>query len=83
MALRVRIDGRILCAAMHPIEPGDKYLDDGEHYELTVERGLLVTEPMRLDGGRGGHGKHGQWWWHDGVPDDVVADDFYAARRSA
>lgn len=27
MAVRVRKDGRILCAAMHPAEEGDCYVD--------------------------------------------------------
>ena len=45
MALRIRSDGRVLCAAMHGEEPGDTYLDDGVHYLLSVEKKLLVTEP--------------------------------------
>ena len=31
MALRIRKDGRVLCAAHHPPEPGDLYLDDFVH----------------------------------------------------
>lgn len=73
MSARVRSDGRVLCAAMHPAEEGDCYIDDGVHYLLAAELGLLVTEPMELPEGvgRGGHARHGEWWWHDRVPVDV------------
>ncbi len=36
MSARVRKDGRVLCAAMHPAEDGDIYIDDGAHYLLAV-----------------------------------------------
>lgn len=75
MAVRVRVDGRILCAAMHPQEPGDVYLDDEEHYWLSVEMRILVTEPMRM------HRRRGEWWWYGHVPAGIEIDDFY--RRSA
>lgn len=71
MALRIRKDGTILCAAMHPEKEGDTYLHDGISYKLTVEHRVIVTEPMDCEGGRGGHRKHGQWWWKHQVPDDV------------
>jgi hypothetical protein len=71
MALRIRKDGRILCAAMHPEEPGDTYLDDGVHYTLS-RIGVLVTEKTE-EGGRGGHACHGEWWGH-WVPSDVTPD---------
>lgn len=74
MALRIRQDGRILCAAMHPEEPGDTYLHDGISYRLTVELRAVVTEPMTNDLGRGGHAAHGQWWWANDVPADVVLE---------
>ncbi len=73
MALRIRKDGRILCAAMHPKEPGDTYLHDGIHYTLSVEIGAIVTEKME-EGGRGGHRCHGEWWWVTQVPSDVLPD---------
>lgn len=76
MSLRIREDGRILCAAMHPEEPGDTYLHDGISYMLTVVHRCIVTEPWELDGGRGGHSRHGQWWWADAVPEDVVIEDW-------
>ncbi len=78
MAVRVRADGTILCAAMHPARDDDRaYIDDGLHYKLGVELGALVTEPMHADAGnpgRGGHAAHGEWWWADEVPDDVVIE---------
>ena len=74
MALRIRHDGRILCAAKHPAEPGDTYLHDGISYQLTVELGAIVTEPMFSNEGRGGHAKHGEWWWSNEVLPDVVLE---------
>lgn len=75
MAVRIRRDGRILCAAMHPAEPGDTYLHDAILSHLS-HAAILVTEPMECDGGRGGHAKHGEWWWRTDVPDDVVIEVF-------
>lgn len=74
MSLRIRSDGRILCAAMHPEESGDTYLHDGIHHRL-CRTGAIVTEPMN-SGGRGGHARHGEWWWRDEVPADVTAEIF-------
>lgn len=77
MALRIREDGTILCAARHPAREGDTYLHDGIHYKLSVETRTIVSEPMDPDPGspgRGGHRAHGQWWWVDEVPDDVVIE---------
>lgn len=59
---------------MHPPEVGDTYLDDGLHYTLSVDLGVLVTEPMHSDAGRGGHASHGEWWWSHRVPNDVVVE---------
>jgi len=71
MALRIRKDGRVLCAAMHKEELGDTYIDDGIHYMLSAEKKLLVTEPMRL------HKDRGEWWWRGNVPNEIVLDEFY------
>lgn len=71
MALRLRADGRVLCAAMHPEEPGDTYLDDGLHYQLSVVKKVLVTEPHER------HRLHGQWWWAGSIPEGVTPDPFY------
>jgi len=75
MAVRIRTDGRILCAAMHPPESGDLYLHDGIHCHLS-HAAILVTEPMTCEGGRGGHANHGEWWWRTDVPEDVVIEEF-------
>ena len=74
MSLRIREDGRILCAAMHPEKPGDTYIHDGISYRLTVELRAIVSEPMHSNVGRGGHAKHGEWWWANDVPVDVVIE---------
>lgn len=73
MSLRIRATGEILCAAMHPELPGDQYVDDQHHYELSVEHGLLVTEPMELPAGvgLGGHAVHGRWWWRGEQPTEA------------
>jgi hypothetical protein len=74
MALRIRQDGRILCAAMHSEQPGDTYLHDGISYRLTVQTRAIVTEPMTpdpSDPGLGGHGAHGEWWWRGHAPADA------------
>jgi hypothetical protein len=65
MAIRIRRDGRILCAAMFPVEDGDIYIDDGLHYHLSVEAKVLVTEPHER------HKDHGEWWWVNNVPAGV------------
>lgn len=90
MALRIRKDGTILCAAMHPEKEDDTYLHDGLSYKLTVELRAIVTEPMKCEGGRGGHGKHGEWWWANEVPRDVEIEQrgkdpyhSYTSRESA
>ena len=77
MALRIREDGRILCAALHEAEPGDTYLHDGISYRLTVEYRAIVTEPWEKPDG-GGHSEHGQWWWRDEVPDGIEIERFDA-----
>jgi len=71
MAVRIRKDGRVLCAAMHPAEAGDIYVDDGVHYHLSVEAKVLVTEPHER------HRIHGEWWWINAVPDGVQIEKFY------
>jgi hypothetical protein len=79
VSLRLRDDGRVLCAAMHPAEIDDRYVDDGGHYLLSVELGVLVTEPMLPnpeDPGLGGHGAHGEWWWRGHEPDEAVLEEW-------
>lgn len=74
MALRIRKDGRILCAAMHDEEEGDFYIPDDISYKLTVELRAIVTEAMN-SGYRGGHAKHGEWWWANDIPPDVIPEE--------
>lgn len=71
MALRIRKDGRILCAAIHPFQYGDTYIDDELHYQMSAISKILVCEPMEL------HKKSGQWWWVGNIPTDVIIDSFY------
>ena len=71
MALRIRKDGRILCAAMHPPQNGDTYIDDGLHYEMSVIHKVIASEP---------HEKHqisGEWWWTGNIPKGVKVSEFY------
>tara|TARA_Y100000815_G_scaffold59143_3_gene47789 strand:+ start:2231 stop:2443 length:213 start_codon:yes stop_codon:yes gene_type:complete len=70
MAIRVRSDGTMLCAAMHPEMPGDTYVDDTLHYTMSVEHRVLVTEPHEK------HRRRGEWWWRNSVPDDVEVEDW-------
>lgn len=82
MAVRVRTDGRIMCAAMHPAEPGDVYIPDNVSEKLSGATGMtpvLVTEPWEVPPGqgRGGHSVHGEWWWANDVPDDAVMVDWW------
>jgi hypothetical protein len=66
MALRIRTDGRILCAAMHEAEHGDTYIDDSLHYILSVVNRVLVTEE------HDDHVERGEWWWRGSVPTGVT-----------
>lgn len=71
MALRIRKNGRILCAAIHKKEVGDTYIDDELHYELSVVKKVLVTEYFD------NHILHGEWYWKGNIPKDVIIDNFY------
>ena len=78
MAVRVRADGTIVCAAMFPARPDDRaYLDDGLHERLSSNGlGVLVSEP---------HEKHrldGLWWWYDQVPEGRSPSPIYEKARS-
>lgn len=76
MAVRIRKDGRILCAAMHPEEEGDYYINDAVHYLLSVEAKVMVTEPHER------HKTHGEWWWVNAIPETAQIDSFYLRRDS-
>ena len=68
MALRIRKDGRIFCAALHAEKPGDTYIDDTLHYEMSAIHHVIVTEPEPE------HSKRGEWWWRENVPDGVKVE---------
>lgn len=71
MAVRIRKNGRIFCAALRPAEEGDIYIDDDLHYQLAAEHKLLVTEPHDQ------HQINAEWWWRNQVPSCVEIDEYY------
>jgi hypothetical protein len=71
MAVRIRKDGRIFCAALRTKEDGDTYIDDDLHYELSVIKKVLVTEPIEK------HMINAEWWWAGSVPDGVEIAFYY------
>lgn len=56
MSIRWRKDGRLLCAAMSKEEKDDTYIDDRLHYELSVERRVIVASAD--------HKNDGLWFWN-------------------
>ncbi len=75
MSIRVRKDGTMWCAAHTPEEPGDTYIDDSLHYEMSVVRGVIVALPMP------DHVAHPQWWWTGAAP--ANADFLMVPEREA
>lgn len=73
MALRIRKDGRIMCAAICPPMLGDTYINDGLHYEMSVEHKVIGTDDN--------HMKHGEWWWTGNVPEGIILNDFYSTKE--
>ncbi|SIT15848.1 hypothetical protein [Paracoccus saliphilus] len=71
MALRVRMNGQIFCAALTEALPGDTYIDDALHYEMSVVHRVLVSEPAEK------HSKSARWWWRRAVPAGTEIDPFY------
>lgn len=71
MALRIRKDGRILCAAIHSEESGDTYIGDGLHYQMSVVNKIIGCENHQK------HQKSGEWWWMGNIPEEVEIDEFY------
>ena len=71
MALRIRKNGQILCAAIHPKEPGDTYINDELHYQMSVVHKVIGTEEWAK------HINHGQWWWINNIPPGIEIDSFY------
>lgn len=72
MSLRIRTDGRVLCAALNPKEKGDLYINDGLHYHLSVVEKVLVTTPCEVHMATGG-----EWWWKGKEPKNVEIDKLY------
>ena len=72
MAVRIRKNGRIFCAALNNAEDGDCYLDDEIHYYLSVETKVLITTENDIHMTTGG-----EWWWKGQQPKDVIIDKFY------
>ncbi len=70
MSLRVRHDGRILCAALNSEMPGDTYIDDALHYEMSVVHRVICSE---AEPDHSAHG--GEWWWSGSVPPGVVVEE--------
>lgn len=66
MAVRVRKNGKIVCAAMFPEKKGDLYINDTLHYYLSVEKKVLVSEPHKK------HKKTGQWWFITDLKDKLL-----------
>jgi hypothetical protein len=71
MAVRIRKDGSILCAALHDSKDGDLYLDDTIHYHLSCVAKVLVTQKMES------HIRYGEWWWINSIPKGIEIDPFY------
>jgi len=69
MAVRIRSNGDIICAATSLPKSGDTYLDDDLHYKLSVELKVLVTDADHLI--------HGRWWWKHEIPKGIKVDEFY------
>ena len=75
MALRIRKNGRIFCAALSVAENGDTYLDDEIHYILSVKYKLLVTTDVK------NHIKNkGEWWWSGFIPRGIKINKFYKSK---
>ncbi len=55
MAIRWRINGQLVCAAMSKPEKGDTYIDDRLHYQLSVISRAIMAD---VD-----HEINGLWYW--------------------
>jgi hypothetical protein len=65
MSLRWRLSGELLCAAKCEEEPGDTYIDDRLHYQLSVVSRAIIADV--------GEALNGRWHW--------VHGDFLRARN--
>ncbi len=55
MAMRWRRTGELLCAAKHTAKPGDTYIDDRLHYQLSIEAHAILPALDEEETGR--------WYW--------------------
>lgn len=67
MAIRVREDGTMWCAALTEPEPGDTYIDDTLHHLLHTVHRVIVAWPEPR------HSREPQWWWIGSAPSEVLA----------
>lgn len=58
MSIRWRDTGELVCAAMFDELPGDTYIDDRLHYELSVIQKVIVADIN--------HEENGLWHWVHG-----------------
>ena len=68
MAIRWRIDGRLLCAAESKPKEGDTYIDDRLHYQLSVISRTILADPEHEDN-RLWHWVHNEHHRLRGVPE--------------
>lgn len=71
MALRVRRNGSLICAALNPKKEGDVYIDDAVH-SLLCRKKLIVTYPEPSHTATGG-----VWWWKGEEPFKDRIDPFW------
>ena len=71
MAVRIRKNGRIFCAALRSAEEGDTYINDELHYRLSVLEKVLVSEAWNQ------HKESAEWWWKGNIPEGIVIADQY------
>ena len=72
MAIRIRKNGRIFCAALNEEEDGDCYINDDIHYRLSVLGRVLVTTENDVHMSTGG-----EWWWRGQEPEDIILGENY------
>ena len=67
MSIRWRTTGELLCGAKSEPMEDDTYIDDRLHYELSVERGLLIPDDDE--------GVTGKWHWNPDIRGPLVLTD--------
>ena len=55
MAIRLRLNGDMVCAAMTEAEPDDCYINDTLHYQLSVISRAILADAE--------HESNGLWHW--------------------